>query len=129
MRANDRGMFLSIRQMPKFFLRVFDPMTDRNRIASEKARDPSRRRLLSRSAGLLGASVLLAFIRLVKGPTTSDRVVAADTLATNVLGVIALFAIQTHNKLFIIAVLALAILSFVGTTVYAKFLERGKIIE
>ena len=78
---------------------------------------------------MLGVSVILAFIRFVKGPTTSDRVVAADTLATNVLGVIALFAIQTHNKLFIIVVLALAILSFVGTTVYAKFLERGKIIE
>ena len=75
---------------------------------------------------MMGASVLLAFIRLAKGPTTSDRVVAADTLATNVLGVIALFAIQTHNKLFIIAVLALAILSFVGTTVYAKFLGEGE---
>ena len=78
---------------------------------------------------MLGLSVILAFIRLLKGPTTSDRVVAADAIATNVLGVIALYAIQTGNELFIIAVLALAILSFVGTTVYAKFLEKGKIIE
>lgn len=81
------------------------------------------------SLAMLGLSVILAFIRLIKGPTTSDRVVAADAIATNVLGVIALYAIQTGNELFIIAVLALAILSFVGTTVYAKFLERGKIIE
>lgn len=78
---------------------------------------------------MLGLSLLLAFARLVKGPTTSDRVVAADAIATNVLGVIALYAIQTGNQLFIIAVLALAILSFVGATVYAKFLERGRIIE
>ena len=78
---------------------------------------------------MLGLSMILAFIRLIKGPTTSDRVVAADAIATNVLGVIALYAIQTGNNLFILAVLALAILSFVGTTVYAKFLERGKIIE
>ena len=78
---------------------------------------------------MLGLSLILAFARLVKGPTTSDRVVAADAIATNVLGVIALYAIQTGNKLFIIAVLALAILSFVGATVYAKFLERGRIIE
>ncbi|MBI1724000.1 MAG: hypothetical protein HYR52_00005 [Candidatus Tectomicrobia bacterium] len=49
--------------------------------------------------------------------------------ATNILGVIALFAILSGEELFIIAVLALAILSFVGTVVYAKFLERGKIIE
>ena len=79
--------------------------------------------------GMLGLSLALCFIRLVKGPTTADRVVAADTLATNILGVIALFAILSGEELFIIAVLALAILSFVGTVVYAKFLERGKIIE
>ena len=79
--------------------------------------------------GMLGLSLALCFIRLVKGPTTADRVVAADTLATNILGVIALFAIQTGEELFIIAVLALAILSFVGTVVYAKFLERENIIE
>ena len=79
--------------------------------------------------GMLGLSLALCFIRLVKGPTTADRVVAADTLATNILGVIALFAIQSGEELFIIAVLALAILSFVGTVVYAKFLERGSIIE
>ncbi len=78
---------------------------------------------------MLGLSMILAFIRLIKGPTASDRVVAADAIATNVLGVIALYAIQTGNNLFILAVLALAILSFVGTTVYAKFLERGRIIE
>ena len=78
---------------------------------------------------MLGLSVAPAFFRLVKGPTTSDRVVAADAIATNVLGVIALYAIQTGNGLFIIAALALAILSFVGTTAYAKFLERGRIIE
>ncbi|OGL62782.1 MAG: hypothetical protein A3J27_07510 [Candidatus Tectomicrobia bacterium RIFCSPLOWO2_12_FULL_69_37] len=79
--------------------------------------------------GMLGLSLALCFIRLVKGPTTADRVVAADTLATNILGVIALFAIQSGEELFIIAVLALAILSFVGTVVYAKFLERENIIE
>ncbi|MBI3025264.1 MAG: K+/H+ antiporter subunit F [Candidatus Tectomicrobia bacterium] len=79
--------------------------------------------------GMLGLSLALCFVRLAKGPTTADRVVAADTLATNILGVIALFAILSGEELFIIAVLALAILSFVGTVVYAKFLEREKIIE
>ena len=79
--------------------------------------------------GMLGLSLALCFVRLAKGPTTADRVVAADTLATNILGVIALFAIQSGEELFIIAVLALAILSFVGTVVYAKFLERENIIE
>jgi multicomponent Na+:H+ antiporter subunit F len=78
---------------------------------------------------MVSLSLALCFVRLAKGPTTADRVVAADTLATNILGVIALFAIHSGESYFILALLALAILSFVGTVVYAKFLERGNIIE
>ena len=81
------------------------------------------------SMWMLALSILLSFYRLAKGPTTADRVVAADTITTNLLGIIALVAIRSHEKYFVIAILALAILSFVGTTVYAKFLERGKIVE
>lgn len=78
---------------------------------------------------ILAFSIALSFYRLAKGPTVPDRVVAADNIATNLTGLFALFAIQTGEKLFIIAVVALTILSFVATAVYAKFLERGKIIE
>lgn len=78
---------------------------------------------------MLTASIALSFYRLAKGPTTSDRIIAADNIATNLTGLFALFAIQTGEKLFIIPVVALTILSFVATVVYAKFLERGKIIE
>ena len=78
---------------------------------------------------MVTASLALSFWRLAKGPTTPDRIIAADNIATNLTGMFALFAIQTGEKLFIIAVVALTILSFVATAVYAKFLERGKIIE
>ena len=78
---------------------------------------------------VIGIAIALCLYRLVKGPTIADRVVAADTVATNLLGVIALSAIRTGEKSFVLAVLALAILAFVGTTVFAKFLERGRIIE
>lgn len=79
--------------------------------------------------GMLLLALVLSFYRLAKGPTTPDRIVAADTIATTLTGLFALFAIQTGETLFIIAVVALTILSFVATAVYAKFLERGKIIE
>ncbi len=77
----------------------------------------------------IGIAIALCFYRLVKGPTIADRVVAADTIATNLLGIIALSAIRTGEKFFVLAMLALTILAFVGTTVFAKFLERGRIIE
>ena len=78
---------------------------------------------------ILAGSIALSFYRLAKGPTAPDRIIAADNVATNLTGVFALFAIQTGEKFFIIAVVALTILSFIATAVYAKFLERGKIIE
>lgn len=78
---------------------------------------------------MLAFSLALSFYRLAKGPTAPDRIIAADTIATNLTGVFALLAIQTGEMLFIIAVLSLTILSFVATVVYAKFLNRGKIIE
>ncbi|MEE9256843.1 MAG: monovalent cation/H+ antiporter complex subunit F [bacterium] len=78
---------------------------------------------------MLIGSLALSFYRLAKGPTTPDRIIAADNIATNLTGVLALFAIQTGEKTIIIAVVALTILSFVATAVYAKFLERGKIVE
>ena len=78
---------------------------------------------------MLISSLALSFYRLAKGPTTPDRIIAADNIATNLTGVLALFAIQTGEKTIIIAVVALTILSFVATAVYAKFLERGKIVE
>jgi multicomponent Na+:H+ antiporter subunit F len=74
-------------------------------------------------------SLALSFYRLAKGPTTPDRIIAADNIATNLTAILALFAIQTGEKVVIIAVVALTILSFVATAVYAKFLERGQIIE
>tara|TARA_B110000014_G_C19587667_1_gene312136 strand:- start:15 stop:284 length:270 start_codon:yes stop_codon:yes gene_type:complete len=81
------------------------------------------------SMTMLVISVFIALFRFFKGPTTADKVIAADTIVTNGKGIIALFAIYSGNKIFVIVVLTLTILSFVGTTLYAKFHDRGKIID
>ena len=78
---------------------------------------------------MLVISVFIALYRFFKGPTTADKVIAADTIVTNGKGIIALYAIYSGNKIFVIVVLTLTILSFVGTTLYAKFHDRGKIID
>ncbi len=78
---------------------------------------------------ILIASTALSFYRLAKGPTTPDRIIAADKIDPTLTGILALCAIQTGEKLIIIAVVALTILSFVATAVLAKFLERGQIVE
>ncbi len=77
----------------------------------------------------LAVSIGLCLYRLVVGPATVDRVLALDTIATNVIAFLVVFSIQTGTQVFLDAVLALALLAFVGTVAIAKALMRGRIIE
>ena len=73
---------------------------------------------------LLTISVILAFVRLVRGPTLPDRVVALDLIATLMIGMIAIHAIATQEPIFLDAALVLALLSFLGTLAFARYIER-----
>ena len=81
--------------------------------------------------GLVIASgvTLLAGYRVVRGPTTPDRVVALDVIATNVIAIAVLFALQTSQGFFIDVSLVLAIIGFISTIVVARYVTEGDIIE
>jgi multicomponent Na+:H+ antiporter subunit F len=72
---------------------------------------------------LVGLGVLFAVIRLLKGPTPADRVVALDTFNIIVIGVIALLAYQFKNSLYLDIAIVYAILAFIETIVFARYLE------
>jgi len=73
---------------------------------------------------VLAIAMLLAAVRLLRGPSLVDRVVALDLLAIFAAGAIAIAAIDTdRHELLIVAVLV-ALLAFMGTTAFAMFLER-----
>lgn len=74
-------------------------------------------------------SIAFCFYRVVVGPTVPDRVVALDTIGVNIIAVIGLYSIKLGTKLFLDAVLVIAILGFVGVVAVAKFLQRGDIID
>ncbi|QQP90310.1 cation:proton antiporter [Skermanella rosea] len=73
---------------------------------------------------VLLVSILIAFVRLVRGPSLPDRIVALDLLTLLAVGVIALFAIREDKPVFLDAAIALALVAFLGTVAYARFLER-----
>jgi multicomponent Na+:H+ antiporter subunit F len=73
---------------------------------------------------LLLVSMVIAFVRLVRGPSMPDRIVALDLLTLPAVGVIALFAIREDQPVFLDAAIALALVAFLGTVAYARFLER-----
>jgi multicomponent Na+:H+ antiporter subunit F len=74
---------------------------------------------------LLGLSVILAFLRLVYGPSLPDRVVAFDLLATLGIGITATYAIAADQALYLDVAVVLALLSFLGTVAFAFYLGRS----
>nr|WP_305794338.1 monovalent cation/H+ antiporter complex subunit F [Halomarina rubra] len=81
--------------------------------------------------GLVVASLvtLAAGYRVVRGPTTPDRVVALDVIGTNVVAIALLFALVTGQGLFVDVSLVLAIIGFISTVAVARYVTEGDIIE
>lgn len=74
-------------------------------------------------------SMLGLIYRLIKGPSIPDRVVALDAIGISLICIVALASIMLDTSAFLEIILLLGILSFIGTVAFAKFLEKGEIIE
>jgi multicomponent Na+:H+ antiporter subunit F len=74
---------------------------------------------------MLAASVVLTFVRLVKGPSTADRVVALDLLSLVGVGFIVGAAIWTGEVNFMDIAIILSVLGFLTTVAFAYYLERS----
>ena len=70
----------------------------------------------------LCALMLLAMVRLVKGPTSADRVVALDAVNTLVVAAMIVLGVVFRQFIFIDVAIIYALLSFVGTLYIAKYL-------
>lgn len=74
---------------------------------------------------MLGLALVLTLVRIAIGPSAPDRVVALDLLTTVVIGMIAAYAIATGQPVNIDVAIALAIISFLGTVAFARYVERS----
>jgi len=78
---------------------------------------------------LLATAMLLNLWRLFRGPDLTDRVLALDTLYINATATIVLYGIAIGNKHFLETAMIIAMLGFVGTVAFCKYMLRGDIIE
>lgn len=67
--------------------------------------------------------------RIFKGPTIPDRLVALDAIGVMFISATALLSILFKTEFFFEVILLIAILSFIGTVAFSKFIEKGEIIE
>ena len=73
----------------------------------------------------LGVALIVSFIRLVKGPTLPDRVVAMDLIGVLVVGVIVVLAGRSGVQATLDAAIVIALIGFLATVAYATYVERG----
>jgi len=74
-------------------------------------------------AGLAVAGLLV--IRLVRGPTVSDRLVAVNTIATQATLAVIFFAAFAQRTVYLDVSLWLCSFSYLTTIVWSRYLERG----
>lgn len=72
---------------------------------------------------------VLSMVRLVIGPSTGDRILAIDTMTVNAIGLIVLLGIAQGSRIYFEVTLIIAMLGFISTVAYARFILRGDIIE
>lgn len=79
------------------------------------------------------AAVVLAMLlcawRLLRGPHTTDRVLALDTLYINAVALAILGGMKLRSDLLFEAALIIAMLGFVSTVALARYVSRGDVIE
>jgi multicomponent Na+:H+ antiporter subunit F len=75
---------------------------------------------------ILALATVLAVLRMFRGPTTADRVVAADAVAVITTPGIAWLALALDNSLYLDVALVYGALSFVGVVAVARAMEGGR---
>ncbi|MFD0774838.1 monovalent cation/H+ antiporter complex subunit F [Streptomonospora algeriensis] len=73
---------------------------------------------------LLGAAVLLALYRLLRGPSVMDRLVCLNTISVLLVSFIAVEVALRGDPAYIGVVITFALLGFVGSLTAARFAER-----
>ncbi len=78
------------------------------------------------SFGLLALAALLCLVRLIRGSSLADRIVALDSLLLVVVSGLAVQAAVTGDDTYLDAMVVAALLGFTGTGLIAKFIERRR---
>ncbi|MCY7413084.1 MAG: pesticidal protein Cry26Aa [Salinibacterium sp.] len=76
--------------------------------------------------GLLAIAILLAVVRIVRGPTAGDSAVAGDLIFFAFIGVVAVFGLQFSIDAVIDIILIAAVLGFLSILSLARLLQGGQ---
>jgi multicomponent K+:H+ antiporter subunit F len=76
-----------------------------------------------------GLGLLFCLWRIATGPDNADRILALDTMVINVIALLVLYGVWKGTTVYFEASMLVAMVGFVSTVAYCRFLLRGDIIE
>jgi len=76
------------------------------------------------SAGLLLAAMVLVLLRLAKGPTAADRVIAMDLLSVLVVAFVVTVSIVAAEASYLDVAISYACVAFLGAIALARLIFR-----
>ena len=77
---------------------------------------------------LLSISLIIALYRIIKGPTIHDRILALDSIAYIIIGIVAILSIHLNSHAYLETILLIGILAFLSTIALSRYMERGVVI-
>ena len=75
---------------------------------------------------VLSISVILIFIRFIKGPNMVDRIIALDLIVTTGIGFISAYSILYNDPAFLDVAMILALIAFLGTVAFTYYIQQQK---
>ncbi|MFC7679328.1 Na(+)/H(+) antiporter subunit F1 [Paenibacillus sp. GCM10028914] len=85
--------------------------------------------MLVAALAILSLAMLGSLFRLIKGPSMNDRIMSLDTIGILLLSMIAVLSMLFRTEAYLDIILLIGILTFIGTTALARYIERGDVIE
>lgn len=71
---------------------------------------------------ILMLALVMTALRVIVGPTLADRVLALDQLVAIAIGFVAVVAVKTGFELYVDIALALALVGFLATAAFARYI-------
>jgi multicomponent K+:H+ antiporter subunit F len=81
------------------------------------------------AAACYGVALLMDLWRIARGPGAADRILALDTMVINMIALLVLWGIWRGTAIYFEAAMLIAMVGFVSTVAYCRFVLRGDIIE
>jgi multicomponent Na+:H+ antiporter subunit F len=80
--------------------------------------------ILSFSALLM--ALVITLFRLVRGPSSSDRIISLDLVASVVMGFILLYSVLVNKGIYFDIAIVISLISFIGTISISIYLRHKK---